>query len=145
MINNKCKHMRILIFLLCTMSLNAQWTEALTLHNQVRSYYDLSPLSHDDNLANLAREHAENMAATGEFKVSKDEYGENIYKINKEWAQLKKTNIYLDATICWIVNMNEDERMITQIIFPEVSGIGFGMAENDSLIYAVAKYDKYYK
>ena len=140
------KYMKSLIFsLLFAISASAQWDDAILFQNQIRSYYNLSPLSYDNNLSVVAQNWAEHMAITDVFETSSDEYGENIYVINKAWANQNTENLYLDASISWVVNMIDDQRMMTQILYPGTSRIGFGIAENTESIYVVAKYDKYYK
>jgi hypothetical protein len=140
------KYMKSLVFsLLFAISASAQWSDAILFQNQIRSYYNLPPLSYDNSLSIIAQNWAKHMAVSGVFKTSDDGYGENIYVIDKKWADENTKNLYLDATLGWVLNMDTDERMMTQIISPKTSKIGFGIAENTESIYVVAKYDKYYK
>ena len=50
------------------------YLKALTLHNDVRSYYDVEPLTLDDDLSMEAQIWAEHMATNDEFGVSSDGY-----------------------------------------------------------------------
>ena len=45
----------------------------------------------------------------------------------------------LDATIFWITN--ESKLMLQQVLEPEASKIGIGIAENKNRYYVVAKYN----
>ena len=120
------------------------YDSALNFQNSIRSYYDLTPLSYDNDLSLIAQEWAEYMAKTDKFEVSDDSYGENIFAISTEYVFSKGKQPCLEASINWILE-SDDQSTLNQIIFEEARGIGFGMAQNDFYIYIVAKYDKLYK
>lgn len=120
------------------------YDSALNFQNSIRSYYDLTPLSYDNDLALIAQEWAEYMAETDKFEVSDDSYGENIFAISDEYVFSKGKQSCLEATMNWILE-SEDNLTLDQIIYEDAKRVGFGVAENHEYIYVVAKYDKLYK
>jgi len=120
------------------------YESALNLHNEVRNYYDLTPLSYDSDLSLKAQEWAEYIASTDSFKVSDDLYGENIFAISTEYVFTKGKQPCLKASMNWILESGDDSTL-KQIIYEDATRIGFGIAKNHDYIYVVAKYDKLYK
>ena len=120
------------------------YDSALNFQNSIRSYYDLTPLSYDNDLSLIAQEWAEYMAETDKFEVSDDSYGENIFAISTEYVFSKGKQPCLEASMNWILE-SEDNRTLDQIIYEDAKRVGFGVAENHEYIYVVAKYDKLYK
>jgi len=120
------------------------YDNALQFQNTVRSYYDAPLLSYNDNLALEAQTWAEYLAETDTFTVSTDNYGENIFAINKIYAINNNKDVLLEATLNWIID-TDDWSTFNQIIYPEATNIGFGVAENNESIYVVAKYNKLYE
>ena len=118
------------------------YDSALNFQNSIRSYYDLTPLSYDNDLSLIAQEWANHIAITGEFELSDDSLGETIYAISKTAPKIPD-NLLLDASVSWAVD--SDEHAFNQIICVDCSNLGFGVAENLEYIYVVAKYDKIYK
>lgn len=142
----KNKHMKNLIFsLLFTVAATAQYNAALNFHNQVRSYYDLTPLSYDNNLAYEAQQWAEEIAATDNFSTSIDNYGENIFSMSRSYYLRHRKDALLEASINWLIDIQDDYSTYNQALYSGASRIGFGVAENEESIYVVAKYDKIYK
>ena len=119
------------------------YDSALNIHNEVRNYYDLTPLSYDSDLSLKAQEWAEYIASTDSFEVSDDEYGENIFAISTEYVFTKGKQPCLEASMNWILE-SDDDSTLKQIIYEDAKRIGFGVAENHEYIYVVAKYDKLY-
>lgn len=136
----------LLLIIMFPISLLSQslHSEALNFQNSIRSYYDLSPLEYDVDLSNEAQKWAEYLALTDAFEVSDDNYGENIFAIDPEYYFLKGNNIYLEASINWVLD-SEDEVTLNQIKFDEARLVGFGKAHSKRYIYVVAKYDKLYE
>lgn len=120
------------------------YDSALNFQNSIRSYYDLTPLSYDNELSLKAQEWAEYMAETDKFEVSDDSYGENIFAISTEYVFSKGKQPCLEASMNWILE-SEDNLTLDQIIYEDAKRVGFGVAENHEYIYVVAKYDKLYK
>ena len=81
------------------------YDSALNIHNEVRNYYDLKPLSYDSDLSLKAQEWAEYIASTDSFEVSDDEYGENIFA-NLLVAFLRFLIIIFFITSSQIVSIN---------------------------------------
>ena len=133
----------LLLIILFPISLLSQslHSEALNFQNNIRSYYDLSPLEYDEDLSNEAQKWAEHLALTDDFEVSDDNYGENIYALELEYYFSKAHNIYLEASINWVLD-SEDELTLNQIKFHKAKLVGFGKAQSKRYIYVVAKYDK---
>lgn len=117
------------------------YDQALTFHNNVRNYYDLAPLSYDNNLSLEAQEWADYIASTDDFRVSDDLYGENIFYINKAYLTRYNKNALLEASINWLIDYS-DVASYNQILYKDASRVGFGISSNDESIYVVAKYDK---
>ena len=120
------------------------YDNALQFQNTVRSYYDAPLLSYNNNLALEAQAWAEYLAETDTFAVSSDNYGENIFYIDRIYANINKKDVLLEATLNWIID-TDDWSTFNQIIYPEATNIGFGVAENNESIYVVAKYNKLYE
>lgn len=120
------------------------YDNALQFQNTVRNYYDAPLLSYNNDLALEAQAWAEYLAETDTFTVSTDNYGENIFYINRMYAINNNKDVLLEATLNWIID-TDDLNTFNQIIYPEATNIGFGVAENDESIYVVAKYNKLYK
>lgn len=140
------KYMKSLIFsLLFTVATSAQYNAALNFHNQVRNYYDLTPLSYDNNLAYEAQQWADEIAATDNFSTSTDNYGENIFHMNRSYYLEYKKDVLLEASINWLIDIQDNYSTYNQALYSGASRIGFGIAENEESIYVVAKYDKLYK
>jgi hypothetical protein len=120
------------------------YDNALQFQNTVRSYYDAPLLSYNNDLALEAQAWAEYLAETDTFAVSSDNYGENIFYIDRIYANVNKKDVLLEATLNWIID-TDDWSTFNQIIYPEATNIGFGVAENNESIYVVAKYNKLYE
>jgi len=120
------------------------YDNALQFQNTVRSYYDAPLLSYNNDLALEAQAWAEYLAETDTFTVSSDNYGENIFYIDRIYANVNKKDVLLEATLNWIID-TDDWSTFNQIIYPEATNIGFGVAENNESIYVVAKYNKLYE
>ena len=145
----KTKHMKNLIFTLLLAPLfsfgQTYYDNALVFQNNIRSYYNAPSLYYSNDLSLQAQAWAEYLASTDTFEVSTDNLGENIFYIDKAYARRTKKDILLEASINWILDIEDDYSTFNQIIYPETTNIGFGMAENENSIYVVAKYDKLWK
>ncbi len=120
------------------------YDSALNFQNTIRSYYDITPLSYNNNLSIAAQEWADYMATTDSFTVSTDNYGENIFYINKAYVFENGKDVLLEASLNWVLD-SVDNSTYNQIIYPDATSIGFGISENNESIYVVAKYNKLYK
>ncbi len=120
------------------------YDDALRFQNNIRSYYDVPVMSYNNDLALEAQVWAEHLASIDDVQVSTDNYGENIFYIDKIYADVRNKNVLLEASINWIVDTDNWDTF-NQIIYPEATNIGFGMAENNESIYVVAKYNKLHK
>jgi len=120
------------------------YDNALQFQNTVRSYYNAPLLSYNNDLALEAQAWAEYLAQTNTFTVSSDNYGENIFYINRMYALKNNKDVLLEATLNWIID-TDDWNTFNQIIYPKATNIGFGIAENKESIYVVAKYNKLYE
>ena len=120
------------------------YDNALQFQNNVRSYYDLPLMSYNNDLALEAQAWAEYLAEIDDIKLSTDNYGENIFYIDRIYAGSRKKDVLLEASINWIID-SDNYNTFNQIIYPEATNIGFGVAENNESIYVVAKYNKLHK
>jgi hypothetical protein len=120
------------------------YDNALQFQNTVRNYYDAPLLSYNNDLALEAQAWAEYLAETDTFTVSSDNYGENIFYINRMYAVNNNKDVLLEATLNWIIDP-DDWSTFNQIVYPEATNVGFGIAENKESIYVVAKYNKLYE
>jgi hypothetical protein len=144
-INNKNMKNLILTLMLPMLSFaQTYYDSALNFQNTVRSYYDITPLSYSNDLSIAAQEWADYMATTDSFTVSSDNYGENIFYINKSYVFENGKDVLLEASLNWVLD-SDDNSTYDQIIYPDATSIGFGISENNESIYVVAKYNKLYK
>ena len=120
------------------------YDNALQFQNTVRSYYDAPLLSYNNDLALEAQAWAEYLAEIDDIELSTDNYGENIFYIDRIYARNNNKDVLLEATLNWIID-TDDWSTFNQIIYPEATNIGFGVAENNESIYVVAKYNKLYE
>lgn len=91
-----------------------------------------------------AQQWAEHIVKTGEFEVSDDNFGENIYRTSIEYVFSMGKQPCLEASLNWVLE-SDDQSTLNQIIYEGANRVGFGVAQNDEYIYVVAKYDKLYK
>ena len=144
-INNKNMKNLILTLMLPMLSFaQTYYDTALDFQNTVRNYYDIPLLSYNDNLALEAQAWAEYLAQTDTFTVSSDNYGENIFYIDRIYANVNKKDVLLEASLNWIID-TDNYNTFNQIVYPDATNIGFGVAENNESIYVVAKYNKLYE
>ena len=128
---------------LCMFS-QTYYDNALQFQNTIRNYYDITPLSYDNDLQLHAQEWADYIASTDSFRVSSDNYGESIFKIEKAYRNAQNKDVLLEASINWLLN-EYDYNPFNQMVYPGTTRIGFGISENDESVYVVAKYDKLYE
>ena len=144
-INNKNMKNLILTLMFPVLSFaQTYYDNALQFQNTVRNYYDIPLLSYNDNLALEAQAWAEYLAQTDTFTVSSDNYGENIFYIDRIYANVNKKDVLLEASLNWIID-TDNYNTFNQIVYPDATNIGFGVAENNESIYVVAKYNKLYQ
>ena len=128
----------ILLIILPFVSYSQDLNSALNFHNTLRGYYDLKPLTINDELNLIAQERAEINALEDKILHSENEYGENIFYT----TELKLSRDYfLEASVGWVIE-DFDELSIRQILCSECQEIGFGVSMNDEKVYVVAVYDK---
>ena len=120
------------------------YDDALRFQNNIRNYYDLPVMSYNNDLALEAQIWAEHLANIDDIEISSDNYGENIFYIDKIYSGVRNKNVLLEASINWTVD-TDNWNTFNQIVYPEATNIGFGMAENNESIYVVAKYNKLHK
>ena len=135
----------ILLLVLSTNILSAQVTEALYIQNLARTTVSIKPLKLSETLTLEAQMWAEHMAKNEVFTANfENEYSENVYWFNKNGNAFVPPNFYTDATMYWILPLNEDHSTIKQILSLNCEYVGFGKAENDTHIFVVAVYDKHF-
>lgn len=128
----------ILLIILPFVSYTQDLNSALNFHNTLRGYYDLKPLTINDELNLIAQERAEINAREDKIIHSENEYGENVFYT----TELKLSRDYfLEASVGWVIE-DFDELSIRQILCSECEEIGFGVSMNDEKVYVVAVYDK---
>ena len=128
----------ILLLILPFVSYSQDLNSALNFHNTLRGYYDLKPLTINDELNLIAQERAEINAREDKIIHSENEYGENVFYT----TELKLSRDYfLEASVGWVIE-DFDELSIRQILCSECQEIGFGVSMNDEKVYVVAVYDK---
>ena len=120
--------------------------EGLKIHNQVRGYFDLSPYKVDSLLTIRAQEWAKHLAKIDSLDLSTDEYGENLFYVNKEYVDTNSKSIFTEATLNWLLeNCKDDENSPYQQIKSGIATkIGVGFYSNLKRYYVVAKYDSIY-
>lgn len=144
-INNKNMKNLILTLLIPILSYGQTYYDnALNFQNTIRSYYDAPMLNYDNDLSLAAQEWADYMADTDSFTVSTDNYGENIYYIDRAYIRANSKDAILEASLNWILDTT-DYSTLNQIIYPEATRVGFGISENEESIFVVAKYNKLYR
>ncbi len=136
----------LILILLFPIFINAQveYFTALNFQNNIRSYYNLDLLSYDKELSNKAQAWANHIAATNNFTREDDLYGETIYALDKEYYN-QQVNYILDAVVHWTLSEDDNRVPFYQMIYPDISKVGFGISENAESIFVVAKYDKIYQ
>jgi hypothetical protein len=134
------KKLLFLLFPLISLAQSYNEKEALNLQNQFRSYHFIDTLTYCDTLEVKAKRWAKHLAFIDDLALDKDSIGSNIYRIQKITETISNNfNPALDATIFWITN--ESKLMLQQVLEPEASKIGIGIAENKNRYYVVAKYN----
>mgnify|MGYP006077694223 CR=1 FL=1 len=103
------------------------YDSALNFQNEVRNYYDLKPFEYDSSLSLHAQEWADYMAQTDDFKVSTDNYGENIFYVEKIYCYSRNKNPYIEASMSWILD-SDDLYSLNQIIYEHTKKVGFGFS-----------------
>ena len=120
-------------------------TQAIVFQNDIRSFYDLNPYTIDDSLSIIAQKWANHLAKIDDLEISDDPYGESVFQIGKEYLDNFNKNVYMEASISWLLTKGEDEESpFFQIISNTASKIGLGVSKNDERYYVVAKYDSIY-
>ena len=128
----------ILLLIAPLVSYSQELNSALNFHNTLRGYYDLKPLTINDELNIIAKERAEIIAQEDKFIHSENDYGENFFYT----TEIKLSRDYfLEASVGWVVE-DFDELSVRQILCSECEEIGFGISINDEKVYIVAVYDK---
>tara|TARA_B100001287_G_C22504084_1_gene445060 strand:+ start:224 stop:643 length:420 start_codon:yes stop_codon:yes gene_type:complete len=134
------KKLLFLLFPLISLAQSYNEKEALNLQNQFRSYHFIDTLTYCDTLEVKAKRWAKHLAFIDDLALDKDSIGSNVYRIQKITETISNNfNPALDATIFWITN--ESKLMLQQVLEPEASKIGIGIAENKNRYYVVAKYN----
>lgn len=144
----KQKNMKNLIFILLLFPLisfgQLNYEKALVFQNDIRNFYSLNELEHNDSLSYLAQLWAEYLSKTNKFEFSDDDKGELIYFYEKK-AGLQINNYLLDASIGWVLKYSHEEETLKQVICENCVYVGFGISENKDYIYVVAKYNEIYE
>lgn len=134
------KKLLFLLFPIISFAQNTKQMEAIKLQNQFRQYHFIDSLKYCDTLALKAQKWADHLALIDNVRVSKDIFGENVYRIQKITETISiNFNPALDATIFWLTNENKD--MLEQVLDVNATKIGIGVAENKNRYYVVAKYN----
>jgi len=119
--------------------------QAIDFQNQIRDYFDLKPYERDDTLSKIAFNWASHLAKIDSLKISDDQYGESIFLISREYLNFSNKNIFMEASISWLLNKGSgDDSPYLQIISETATKVGFGVSYNDERYYVVAKYDSIY-
>lgn len=131
----------ILLLLLPAFSLAQDFNSALNMHNTIRGYYDLKPLTIDQELTDIAFERARETADEDKVIFTNDNLGESVFYTENITIS---RDYFLEATIGWMIE-NYNEITLKQILCVECESIGFGIAVSEDKVWVVAKYDKLYK
>lgn len=131
----------ILLLLLPAFSLAQDFNSALNMHNTIRGYYDLKPLTIDQELTDIAFERARKTADEDKVIFTNDNLGESVFYTENITIS---RDYFLEATISWMIE-NYNEITLKQILCVECESIGFGIAVSEDKVWVVAKYDKLYK
>lgn len=131
----------ILLLLLPAFSLAQDFNSALNMHNTIRGYYDLKPLTIDQELTDIAFERARETADEDKVIFTNDNLGESVFYTENITIS---RDYFLEATISWMIE-NYNEITLKQILCVECESIGFGIAVSEDKVWVVAKYDKLYK
>ena len=129
-----------LTFLVSTFCYSQDFNSALNMHNTIRGYYNLNPLTINDSLTTLAQERAVLSAKKDKIMFENDKLGQSGFFT--DYITISR-DYFLEATIGWILE-NYDEASLNQLLCEKCESVGFGVSMSDDKVYVIAVYDKLY-
>lgn len=134
--------MKYFILFLVTFTCYSQdFNSALNMHNTIRGYFDLKPLSISDSLTSLTQERAVLSAKKDKIMFENDKLGQSGFFT--DYITISR-DYFLEATIGWILE-NYDEASLNQLLCEKCESVGFGVSMSDDKVYVIAVYDKLYE
>ncbi len=112
--------------------------EALKFQNTLRTYYYEDDLSIDPDLCLYASRFANELLLSNSLYTQNDDFGESIFSIDNVNIPINY-NPYLDASIAWAID-TDDPITLDNMLAPNYSFVGFGVARSTTKIIVVAKF-----
>ena len=112
--------------------------EALKFQNTLRTYYYNDPLSIDPDLSLYANNFANELLSSDSLYTEEDNFAEAVYSIVNEDLPVN-FNPYLDASVAWAID-TQDPITLGNMLSPDYSFVGFGIARSTTKIIVVAKF-----
>ena len=123
------------------LTLAQDFNTALSMHNTVRGYYNLSPLNIDDDLTDIAYERARKLADQDDLIFTNDGLGESAFFT--DYITISR-DYFLEATLAFILE-DYNNASLKQVLCEDCKKVGYGIAVTDDKVWVVVKYDKVYK
>ena len=136
-IKNMNKIICILMFLPIFVKAQANENAALEFQNTLRTYYYHNDLSIDNDLTLQANQWANHLAINNIFEFE-SATGENLFSIKIDNLP-SNYNPYLDASVAWAIDA-DDFDPLNNMLDPEYTYVGIGLARTASEIIVVAKF-----
>lgn len=112
--------------------------EALKFQNTLRTYHYSDPLSIDPDLSLHANDFANELLLSDSLYTEEDNFAEAVFSIANDNLPVNY-NPYLDASIAWAID-TDDVITLGNMLSPDYSFVGFGIAKSTTKIIVVAKF-----
>lgn len=112
--------------------------EALKFQNTLRTYHYSDPLSIDPDLSLYANNFANELLLSDSLYTEEDNFAEAVFSIANDNLPVNY-NPYLDASIAWAID-TDDVITLGNMLSPDYSFVGFGIAKSTTKIIVVAKF-----
>ena len=117
------------------------FNSALNFHNTIRGYYDLKPLTIDEELTDIAYNRVQIIAEADEIVFTNDSLGESVFFTDYKTIS---RDYFLEASIAFAIE-NDNDVTLKQLLCKDCESLGFGISVTDEKIWVVIKYDKVYE
>lgn len=117
------------------------FNSALNYHNTIRGYYDLRPLTINEELTDIAYERARKIAKADEIIFTNDNLGESVFFTDYKTIS---RDYFLEASIAFLLE-NYNDASLKQLLCEDCESLGFGISVTDEKIWVVVKYNRLYK
>lgn len=129
-----------LTLIIGSFSFSQDFNSALNLHNTIRGYYNLKPLTINDSLTSLAQKRAVLSAKKNKIIFDNSKLGQSGFFT--DYVTISR-DYFLEATIGWVLEKH-NEITLNQLLCEKCKSVGFGVSMSDDKVYVVAVYDKLY-